>query len=231
MHEEAHAGDRPVKVLIIDDEPLIARGLTHICQRKQVEAYGVYTGTDALEEISSSSYDLAFLDLFLPNVDGLEILKKVKEISPGTKVVVMSASCLDEQMRKTIEDHAYLFMPKPIDLLQVKTLLSQAIKMKMEPEKQVVPHPVVNQERRYQRVPRKDVIEFRIILPTGSEQEAFLLSGKSINICEGGVGLYSPSSFRFGTTLLFKGILEGKKGIVKWCEQSEEGFRIGIEFL
>ena len=71
--------------------------------------------------------DLCFLDVFLPDMNGTEVLKRIAAISPQTKVVVMTAGIVTDSMKELIEQNAYLFIPKPFDLLQVRMLARRAI--------------------------------------------------------------------------------------------------------
>lgn len=110
------------KILIVDDEPLLLQGLGKALRSVATEVMLVETGEAALTEIASSPCDLCFLDVFLPDMDGTEVLKKIRGISPGTKVVMMTAGIISNAMRETIEQNAHMFIPKPFDLLQIRML-------------------------------------------------------------------------------------------------------------
>ncbi len=110
------------KVLVVDDEPLILYGLLKGLRNEKTEVKTVGTGEEAIHAIKSGFYDLCFLDIYLPDLNGLEVLKKIKEISPKTTVAMMSASHLDEETKKKLEDGAVLFIPKPFELFQIKSI-------------------------------------------------------------------------------------------------------------
>jgi len=115
------------KILIVDDEQLLPQGLRKALQTDAVEVITVETGEAALAEIASSPCRLCFLDVFLPDMDGTEVLKKIRAISPGTKVIMMTAGIINNAMKETIEKNAHMFIPKPFDLLQVKMLAQRVI--------------------------------------------------------------------------------------------------------
>jgi DNA-binding NtrC family response regulator len=115
------------RILVVDDEPLLLQGLGKALETDRAEVKMVQTGEMALKEIVSSSYNLCFLDVFLPDMDGLEVMKKIKEMSPKTGVIIMTAGVVDEDMKKTIEKNAYMFIPKPFDLLQVRMVAKRAL--------------------------------------------------------------------------------------------------------
>jgi DNA-binding NtrC family response regulator len=115
------------KILVVDDDAFFLQGFNKALQTDFTEVKTVETGNSALQEVASCAYQLCFLDLFLPDLDGVEVLRRMKEVSPKTKVVVMTAGVVTGSMQESIEKDAYLFIAKPFDLLQVKMLARRAI--------------------------------------------------------------------------------------------------------
>jgi DNA-binding NtrC family response regulator len=111
------------KILIVDDEELICRGLKKAFQQPNVEIKTVNTVRDAKKEIESSSFDLCFLDIRLPDGNGLILLNYIKEISPCTKVIVLSGELLDNNIKETIGD--YPFISKPFNLNHVRIIIEK----------------------------------------------------------------------------------------------------------
>ncbi|MHB8092339.1 MAG: response regulator [Syntrophales bacterium] len=115
------------RILIVDDDALILQGLAKVIKKDATEAGAevatAETGEAALAEINSSPCHLCFLDIFLPDTDGTEVLKKIRAVSPATKVVMMSAGIISDDMRENIEKNAYMFVPKPFDLMQIRMLV------------------------------------------------------------------------------------------------------------
>jgi len=115
------------RILIADDEAFLLQGLSRALQNPATYVMMVETGAAALAEVASSAYQLCFLDLFLPDLEGTKVLEKIKEISPETKVVVMTAGVINNEMKDSIENSAYMFMTKPFELLQVKMIVKRAL--------------------------------------------------------------------------------------------------------
>jgi DNA-binding NtrC family response regulator len=113
------------RVLIVDDETFLLQGLGRALQNPATYVRMVETAADALVEIASSAYQLCFLDIYLPGMDGIKVLEKIKEISPKTKVVIMTAGVVNNEMQGVIENSAYMFITKPFDLLQVKMIMKR----------------------------------------------------------------------------------------------------------
>lgn len=109
-------------ILVVDDEELFLHGLGNALQSAGAAVTVVETGKAALQELVSTPYHLCFLDICLPDIDGLEILKRIKEISPRTRVIMMTAGVVTMAMQASIEKYAYMFLTKPFDLIQVRML-------------------------------------------------------------------------------------------------------------
>ncbi len=108
------------KILIVDDETLIRFGLLRAFSNDYQEVKTVENGRDALEEIGHKFYDLCLLDIGLPDLNGIDVMKGMKEISPNTMIAIMTGFILTEDMKQEIEDHASMFIVKPFDLMEVR---------------------------------------------------------------------------------------------------------------
>ena len=119
---QCQTGAAMKRMLVVDDESFLLNGLGKALQTDCTDVMTVETASSALQEIAASPYQLCFLDLFLPDGNGMDVLKTMKEISPKTKVIVMTAGVVTRSMQESIEKDAYMFITKPFDLLQVKML-------------------------------------------------------------------------------------------------------------
>jgi len=107
-------------ILIVDDEHLILHALSSAFRRDDTSVHTVACGKDALAEIDNNVFNLCFLDIHLPDMSGLDIMRKVRKDSPSTKIVVMTATEVDAEMLKSIQENANLLLSKPFDLDRVK---------------------------------------------------------------------------------------------------------------
>jgi two-component system response regulator (stage 0 sporulation protein F) len=112
------------KVLIVDDETLILYSLAKTLRKEDIEVNTLATGREALSAIEEHVYDLCMLDIHLPDIPGLDIMHAVNKIAPATKIVIMTANEVDDDMMVTIKEHACLFLAKPFDLFQVRSLVN-----------------------------------------------------------------------------------------------------------
>ncbi len=118
------------RILIIDDEPFIlsqmSAALYNVCDFRG-EVKTVENGKDAIKEIGHYFYNICFLDINLPDINGLDVMKKINEKSPETKIVIMTASLVTTDMKKTIEKEASLFIEKPFDIYQIKAFVKRVL--------------------------------------------------------------------------------------------------------
>jgi DNA-binding NtrC family response regulator len=111
------------KVLLVDDENLILYSLAATLRGDGSEVTAVSTGTDALGEIRGASYDICFLDVNLPDANGFDLMKTVLEISPATRIIIMTAVDLNDGQMSYLHNHACHFLPKPFNLEYVRSLV------------------------------------------------------------------------------------------------------------
>jgi len=217
------------KVLIVDDERLILNGLSKSLSNNSTEIKIVETGNDALKEIASCFYDLCFLDIYLPDINGLEVMKKLKETSPSTRIVIMSARNISDDMRKEIEDNAYHFIGKPFDLSQIKTI-SELTLGSAEGYRSY--EAGFKERRKFIRRPFLKTIDYFAGVFEGGELKVLPLRGDIIDILsESGIGIRTDYPLSPGYMIRFPDETKYNVGIVKWSISAGSGsYRAGIEF-
>ena len=104
------------KILLVDDEALILYSLARTLKHGDTDVTAVTNGKDALREIQSGSYDICFLDVQLPDSNGLDLMKVIRDLSPSTRIIIMTAGILTDAQHRSLRDHGCHFFPKPFDL-------------------------------------------------------------------------------------------------------------------
>ena len=104
------------KVLVVDDDSLICWALHKELTTKGMNACIAGTGQECLAAIREISFDLVFLDIHLPDANGLDLLKTIREISPGTRVVIISGSVSFQGKERALSEGAVQFLEKPFDI-------------------------------------------------------------------------------------------------------------------
>jgi CheY-like chemotaxis protein len=113
-------------ILIIDDVEAIRTFSGLVLKRMGYEFIETADSAEvAIEKVKQVSFDLILLDINLPSMNGLELLKYLSANSPQSKVVMCSASSSDENIRQAINDGAEGFLVKPITPTNLTTLLQR----------------------------------------------------------------------------------------------------------
>jgi len=114
----------PKRILVVDDEENLTFSLyqSFIMSDFEGEVMTASSGEDAFEKFSSTSFDVVLTDIAMPGMSGIDLLKKIKDIKPETKVIVMTA--YPENYKEEAEDAgADSFLEKPFDNKVVRNLV------------------------------------------------------------------------------------------------------------
>ncbi len=117
-----------VKILIVDDEMAIRETLKSILEEEDYKCDVAADGLDALEKIERNNFDVVISDIKMPNMDGMELLDKVNNISPETFVIIMTAYASVQTAIDALRKGAYDYLIKPVEfddlLIRLKRLLN-----------------------------------------------------------------------------------------------------------
>lgn len=113
------------KVLVVDDDTLGREYLSETLTRGGYEVASVSDGLQAVARVSKEEYDLIFLDMKMPGMCGMEVLEKVKTISPETVVILMTAYGTIETAVEAMKKGAYDYIIKPFSPDQIELLISR----------------------------------------------------------------------------------------------------------
>ncbi len=111
-------------ILVVDDEPLIRELFTKMLSDYRVIVAG--SGEEALDIIGQERPDVVLLDLKMPGIDGLETLKRIKEIDESISVVMLSAFATLEVNLQAVRLGAYTSMAKPFDQSEIRETIRAA---------------------------------------------------------------------------------------------------------
>lgn len=115
-------------VLIIDDEAGLRNTLTRILQKIGCNAIGAQNGSEALSLLSNSPFDMVFLDLWLPVMDGLQILSEIRKIDPKLPVILLTAHGSMDSALKAMRLGATDYLIKPVNPDQLISLTKSVLK-------------------------------------------------------------------------------------------------------
>ncbi|MBE6994321.1 MAG: response regulator transcription factor [Ruminococcaceae bacterium] len=116
-----------MRILVVDDEKLLVKGITFNLENDGYEVDGAYDGQQALELFAKNSYDLIILDLMLPIYDGLSVCRKIRETS-DVPVIMLTAKGEGSDKLLGFEYGADDYMTKPFDILELKARMKVILK-------------------------------------------------------------------------------------------------------
>lgn len=117
-------------ILIIDDDPLIRKTLTSHFSKEGFEVLLAEDGNEGLQKYEESFPDLVLLDIRLPDMDGLEALRKIKERQKNACIIIMTAY---DDMKTTVEavkSGAFEYLVKPLDYVELDLTIDKAFQMR-----------------------------------------------------------------------------------------------------
>ena len=125
--EERKVDNKEVRILVVDDEPMMADSLR---QNFMEEGYSVDTaptGAQAIELFDQGGHQLAICDLQLPDMDGLEVLRHMKDARPTTEVIVVTGYGSVQKAVEATKAGAFYFVEKPFDFEELQPLVEKAL--------------------------------------------------------------------------------------------------------
>lgn len=116
----------PVRVLVVDDESDFATALVDRLERRGFAAVAAFSGHEALALLRRSSFDVAILDLKMPNMDGLTTLREARKIDPHVEIVVLTGNGTVASGVEGMQLGAADFLQKPVAIGVLCTAVAAA---------------------------------------------------------------------------------------------------------
>jgi DNA-binding response OmpR family regulator len=122
---------KKARILVVDDDRTIAESLSIMLQYEGYETDVAYTGTEAIEKSRKNVYNLAILDIRLPDIEGTDLLVLLRETSPKMVKIMLTGNPMFENAVKSLNNGADAYLVKPVDIPE----LLETIKNKIEEQK------------------------------------------------------------------------------------------------
>jgi DNA-binding NtrC family response regulator len=115
------------QILVVDDEPKTLKYLSRYLIKKGFEVLTAENGATALTLIEGNSVEVVVLDVLMPGMDGMTVLKKIKELSPVVQVIILTGCASVALGVQGMKDGAFDFMTKPVDPPELVRLINAAL--------------------------------------------------------------------------------------------------------
>jgi len=129
--KQTPAAEAPTRVLAVDDEPMLLKAVCSALKRAGNAATGITDPVEALTAVDEPGWDVALLDLTMPNLSGLDLLKEIKRRRPEIEVVLMTGNATVATALEAVREGAYDYLTKPFESMErVCTTIRKAAERK-----------------------------------------------------------------------------------------------------
>jgi len=114
-----------LKILVVDDEPNIREVLQSFLENEGYEVFTADSGATTFSVLEGNNPHIVLLDVRMPDIDGLQCLRHLKDIYPETQVIMMSGFATIQMAKKSLEIGAFDYICKPLSFTHLKEVIQQ----------------------------------------------------------------------------------------------------------
>jgi DNA-binding NtrC family response regulator len=115
------------KILIVDDEKIALKNLEHVMTKEGYDVVGTQSGQNALKLLEEQPFDAVLTDLKMEKVDGMQILRKSRELYPDAEVIMITGFATLESAVEAMKQGAFYYIAKPFKLEEVRKVVKEAL--------------------------------------------------------------------------------------------------------
>jgi two-component system response regulator HydG len=116
-----------IKILIVDDERVALKNLEHVMKKEGYDVTGTESGQNALKLLEDRQFEVVLTDLRMEKVDGMQILKKCRELYPDAEVIMITGYATLETAVEAMKKGAFHYVAKPFKLDVVRNVVKEAV--------------------------------------------------------------------------------------------------------
>lgn len=118
----------PIKILVVDDEQVMRDLFTRVLKLKGYSVTTVDSGKEAVEKVKTEEFDIAFIDVVMPEMDGVETFRAIKKVNPKVHVVMMTGFAVEDKIKEAMQNGAIDYLYKPFDIVEIMTVIGKVEK-------------------------------------------------------------------------------------------------------
>ncbi len=115
------------KILVVDDQKGIRLTLSAIMEHQGYDVTEVEDGYQAIEAVANNSFDVVFMDIKMPGINGVQSFREIKKISPGSAVVMMTGFSVEDLEKEALDEGARTVIYKPFQVEKVLSLVESLV--------------------------------------------------------------------------------------------------------
>jgi DNA-binding response OmpR family regulator len=120
--------DNQMKILVVDDEPRICHLIEELFKQEGYQIDISFSGTDALEMIEKYNYHMLITDQKMPGIDGLELIKKAKQVCPEIRIIMVTGYTTVDIAVQSLRHGVDGFITKPFNIIEMKKTVCQILR-------------------------------------------------------------------------------------------------------
>ena len=123
-------------ILVVDDSISMCKSMALVLERNSYAVTIAIDGLEAMDRVRERHFDVTFMDIKMPVMDGVETFRKIKQIRPDPVVIMMTAYSVENLIDEALKEGAYSVLYKPLDMEKVFRMLGEILERKQ----QALPH-------------------------------------------------------------------------------------------
>ncbi len=122
--------EKPISILLVDDEADFRAIISDHLEEKGYQVFSVGSGQEAISAAREQDFDVALLDVKMPGIDGVDLLRTLKEIDPSVEVIMLTGHATVETAVQTIKLGALDYLSKPVRLSELEVTITKALEVR-----------------------------------------------------------------------------------------------------
>ena len=128
--QQYHHDQKPIRLLLVDDEKGFVDVLSKRLEKRNIHATQAYSGSEGIQLLRRTDFDVAVLDLKLEDMDGIEILKIFKKMDPHMPVIMLTGHGSEKASKEGLRHGAFDYLTKPHELAELVLKINEAVRHK-----------------------------------------------------------------------------------------------------
>jgi DNA-binding NarL/FixJ family response regulator len=227
-------------ILLVDNEDAIHHSRYAAFHDSEHVIISAANRESAFRAICENHINLCFLAIHLPDINGLEIMKMLRDVSPQTRIIMMTGIKITDAIMKEVRENAHCLISKPFELEQVKELAKHVLSVGKNPGRDRISSEggmsslqwLTDDNRKHRRKPITSSIICYAVTPHGNIA-ATPITANILNISETGVGIVTDCKLQRGYLIRLSDAPIQGRGVVRWSEDAGAlaAYRAGIQFV
>ena len=170
------------RILVVDDEEIVIRSCLRILAGDEFQVEAVQDGREALRKIEEAPYDVMILDIMMPNIDGLEVLRRVKETHPNVDVIMVTGLSQIDTAVQAMKLGAFDYISKPFEPDELKLVVQRALERRRLLQENLDLKSEVSSKYRFENIiglsPQMQAV-YRLVAQCAPTSSTVLITGES----------------------------------------------------